>query len=293
MKIKSALPYILAIILIAFLMIVILGFFFVWKDNQKQKDELSELKNDIAIIQNEINSLKKDNENNNDNGDGKDKGDIIQIYNYEPEYLTDSYNILAIGNCITRNNNSEYSPYEYGLGASCFENDYLHKLGEMSFNSKKNVYVYPLNYSVWEMTDTGRSALLGQLDTYLDEKLDLIVIQLGENILNTDSFETDYSNLIEYVKGKAPNAQIVIVDDFWDDEKSKIKERIAKNNGVLFASLKEIKNDKQYQCGIGYVTNFVDGSSFSIQNEGAAEYPNDKGMAYIAKEIINLLNTEK
>lgn len=44
MKIKSALPYILAIILIAFLMIVILGFFFVWKDNQKQKDELSELK---------------------------------------------------------------------------------------------------------------------------------------------------------------------------------------------------------------------------------------------------------
>lgn len=102
-----------------------------------------------------------------------------------------------------------------------------------------------------------------------------------------------FTNLIEYVKEKTPNAEIVIVDDFWDDDKSEIKEKVAKKNDVLFASLKDTRNDKQYQCGIGYATHFEDGSSFSIQNEEAAKYPNDIGMAYIARKIYSLLNTDK
>ena len=60
--------------------------------------------------------------------------------------------------------------------------------------------------------------------------------------------------MIRYIQQKAPEAQIIVVDEFWrDDNKSAQKVEAVNNTGVQFVNLDEIKEKAEYQCGIGTV----------------------------------------
>lgn len=129
------------------------------------------------------------------------------------------------------------------------------------------------------------------LDKYLDKRINLVTIQLSENVTDLSSLKKDYIELIRYVKRRVPKAKIIIIDDFWDKgEKSAIKEQVAYMEGVPFVSLKPIKEDATYRCGLGTIVYDNNGTPHIVEHEGVANHPGDKGMEYIANAVLEVLN---
>ena len=114
------------------------------------------------------------------------------------------------------------------MAASSKENDYYHILcsGLKTHESQLTSYAY--NFSAWEMLSYDRAESIDIIDGYLSDNLDLVVIQLGENVNDLDSFEDDFEYLIKYISLKAPKAKIII-GNFWSKSKTDdLKNNIAK-----------------------------------------------------------------
>lgn len=71
--------------------------------------------------------------------------------------------------------------------------------------------------------------MLTLLDGLLNEKLDLVTIQLGENASDISTFEADFIELIKYIKNASPKAQIIVLGEFWlDNNKDIVKKMLVK-----------------------------------------------------------------
>ena len=203
-------------------------------------------------------------------------------------WLDDGYNYLAIGNSITAHPLASYWWNEnIGMAASTEDKDYVHLLASTLPSPSK---FYTCSLFVWEVQSHDRAETLSVLDGYLSDKLDLVTIQLSENATEISTFEKDYVELIEYVKKGAPNAQIIVIDDFWDDgDKARMKKAAAEKTGVDFVSLEEIKGEAEYRAGLGTVVYDKEGHGHTIDHDGVAKHPGDKGMAYIAEAVEKVI----
>lgn len=199
---------------------------------EMQNKEIDQLTEDVNCLKAEINSLK----NLDDDAEDSNTG----------------FGYLAIGNSITWHGIADYWWNEIGMAASSADKDYVHRVVSYLQDQYGQVNYNAYNFYVWEVQGADRAETLQLLDEYLDEKLNLVTIQLGENVTDMETFETDYEELIRYVQQKAPEAQIIVVDEFWrDDNKSAQKVEAVNNTGVQFVNLDEIKEKAEYQCGIG------------------------------------------
>ena len=206
----------------------------------------------------------------------------------EVEWLKYGFNYLAIGNSITIHGYADYWwDDDRGMAASTDENDYVHLIGKwLEENKTEEVKYYAYNFAIWEIQSYDRAEILSVLDSYLSSNLDLVTIQLSENASNIDTFETDCEELFNYIKDKAPNAQIIIIDDFWDKgDKSKMKKKAAEALGFDFVSLDDIKGKLEYQAGIGAVVEDKEGNKHTIEHSGVAAHPGDEGMKEIAERV--------
>ena len=244
-----------------------------------QNDELNRQNDELNQIQSELESQVEDLKQEVDELQGR------------VSYSETAFNYLAIGNSITIHRESDYWWTNSGMAASRPENDYYHLVTDYLRQTYGEVGSYAVNYSQWEFQSYDRAETYSIIDPYLSAELDLVTIQLSENVTNMSTFESDFESLIEYVKLNAPNARILIIDDFWDqDSKSQIKEAVAARTGVTFLSLDEIKDDPEYQCGENAVVYDSDGQEHIVEHEGVELHPGDKGMHYIADTIINALS---
>lgn len=200
------------------------------------------------------------------------------------------FNYLAIGNSITWHNKCDYWWNECGMAASTADNDYYHRVVQHLSDKKGVVSSYVMNFATWELQSYDRAETLSMLDKYLSTSLNLITIQLSENANDLTSFESDYNEMIAYIKAKAPNAQIIIVDDFWDAYKSTSKHNIANENNVDFADLSGVRGDDKYKCGLDTIVYGDNGAEHTVTHGGVANHPGDLGMEYIANQIIKLIN---
>lgn len=203
-------------------------------------------------------------------------------------YNEDNYNYLAIGNSITIHNTCEYWWGKYGMAASQKENDYYHLIVNELLKDRK-VTSYICGLSVWEELTHDRNQGLQFLDSYLDEQLDLITIQLSENMSDISTLTTDFIDLINYIKQKCPNTKIILIDDFWDNEKSNLKKKVAEESDVGFADLSLIRNKNEYMSEMGAEVIGDDGNVYIINHEGVAKHPNNLGMKYIAEQVLGLI----
>lgn len=208
------------------------------------------------------------------------------------EYLDEGFNYLAIGNSITIHKINNYWWNECGMAATKPEKDFVHLVVDYLEQNHDKVCYYAVSFKVWELLENDRGETYSVIDPYLNKRLDLITVQLGENVYETETFESDFEELVTYIKEKAPDAQIVVVDDFWTyEDRAEIKKRVAKKMKVSFASLEEIKEDEEtYRCGKGTVVYGADGEKHTVEHEGVLGHPNDKGMKYIAEAIIDVLD---
>lgn len=200
-------------------------------------------------------------------------------------------NYVAFGNSITSHGINEYWWNNIGMGATTIDKDYVHQVlaGLQSLTGSASLTCY--NYCTWELQANDRAETYCLIDYYLDTQPDIISIQLSENIIDMRHYESDWEELIRYVQNKCPNAQILIIDDFWyGGDKSNLKKQAAENCGVQFVDLSGIRGKSEYQCGMGTTVYDADGNPHTVNHEGVAAHPGDAGMTYIANQILQYIH---
>ena len=171
------------------------------------------------------------------------------------------------------------------MAATTAENDYAHIVA-----SSLDAKFYAYNFATWELMGHDRGESLSLLDGLISEELDLVTIQLSENASNLSTFESDFEELIRYVQKGAPDAQILVIGDFWDKEqKDEMKQKACEETGVEFISLGEIKGSEEYQCGMDTTVYDSYGGTHTVKHAGVADHPGDEGMKWIAEKIIEVV----
>lgn len=204
---------------------------------------------------------------------------------------TESFNYLAIGNSITWHRICSYWWSEHGMAATSSDKDYYHLIVKSLEAKLENVNSTVYSFISWETLATDRAETLTLIDEYLNENLDLVTVQLGENVTDNENIENDFLELINYIKEKAPNAQIIIVGNFWEDEVvENAKMYAAEKTNSTYVSLQEIQNNQEYKNNVGDIVFDADGNEHQIDNSAVAAHPNDKAMSYIAEKILNTIN---
>lgn len=218
----------------------------------------------------------------------------VKESSYKSEFyknsIEENYNYLALGNSITWHRTCDYWCDEFGMAASSIENDYYHLVLKELKNKHDKVNSQVYNFISWETLSTDRAETLELIDIYLNNKLDLVTIQLGENVSETTTFESDFLYLIQYIQEKAPKAKVVVVGNFWKNdtvEQSKIN--VAKKLNIKYVDLSEIQERFEYQNKVGDIVYNTKGEEFIIDNPDVARHPNDKAMRYIAEKILELI----
>ncbi len=201
----------------------------------------------------------------------------------------DAYRYLAIGNSITVQPVCDYWWSNSGMGASSPEKDYFHRVmaGLKGIHGEVTGNVY--NFSVWEVTSADRVQTLQILDSRLEEDLDLITVQLSEYCDDLVTFQSDFEYMIRHIQGKCPHAKILILDDFWYEDRGEIKKTVAESRGVSFVSLRDIRGNEEYLCGMNTSVTGSDGEQHTVKTENTAKHPGDKGMQVIAEALLAAL----
>lgn len=208
----------------------------------------------------------------------------------EIEWLDDGTNYFAIGNSITLHGTCDYWWNEVGMAASDANHDYYHLVLNQLESTNGKAMGQAFNFYVWETQSHDRDEVLDLLDPYLSTKLDIITIQLGENVSDTTTYEEDFVSLINYIKAKAPNARILVVDDFWNNgDRNQLKLNAVETAKVEHVSLEGITDNSEYYCGIGTTVYDADGNAHIVEHDGVANHPGDSGMEAIASRIIEVI----
>ena len=195
-------------------------------------------------------------------------------------------NVLFIGNSITVYAVSDEWPGLWGMGATDEDKDYVHVITN-SFNEHINTHFDIYHFAPWELEDYDRDSLLPNLDVYLCDKYDLIVIQLGDNVRYESDMQADYEALFRYCRAKAPKAKIVTVGNFWTKNAAdEGKSAACTTTGVSLVDLRDIRSDMKYSCGMGTLVSGEDGNKHPVTIDGVALHPGNYGMDKIGKRVI-------
>lgn len=200
----------------------------------------------------------------------------------------DTFNYLAIGNSITRHGITDFWWGYNGMAASDRQHDYCHLVLSYLEGKYDNVSLEILNFSVWESQAEDRDGTLTEyLEPVLNPDLDLITIQLGENVDDLETYEEDYVSMIRFIRSKAPNARILVVEDFWTvEERNEMEFTACALTDAEYVSLDGIASNSDYYCGLGTTVYDKYGNEYTVEHEGVAMHPGDAGMAAIAERII-------
>lgn len=202
----------------------------------------------------------------------------------------DGFDYLALGNSITIHPICDYWPEEMGMAAESSEKDYVHRLVDLLEDNKgiEEVHFFAYNMSSWETIHYDRAETISEIDMLLNNDIDLVTVQLGENITDTNSLEDDFDYLVKHIMGKCPKAKIIIIGNFWtDDRVESVKEKIAERNDCVYISLKDIQDIAYYKSKIGNQVYDDEKNSIVVDKESVAKHPGNEGMKYIAEQIYN------
>lgn len=190
-------------------------------------------------------------------------------------------NILILGNSITKHAPGPQVGWHgnWGMAASAESKDFSHIIG-----SSLKAQITPVNISDFEGNHTVFD--LKNLDKHFETIPDLIIIKIGENVLQATDFDKSFTKFISYIKYKAPNAKIVIAGTFWqNDPVNTVMSIESRSRKIPFVKLQHL--DTQINKSfIGEDMFNLDGSKYKITNQDVANHPGDKGMKNIADLIL-------
>lgn len=204
----------------------------------------------------------------------------------------EKYDYVALGNSVTCNKVEEELWWgRWGMAATSKKKDYVHLVYEwLKEQSEEPVTARALDLKKWELAKN-RDEILLDYEKYFTEETDLITIQTGENITEfKENLEEEYSNLIELIQRKAPNAQILMLGEvLWPAEDiESAKRKVCEEYGIAFIEMTEFLTDyeEKYKSAVGIEVSGEDDKRHTISNEVVAAHPNDEGMECIAELVI-------
>lgn len=196
--------------------------------------------------------------------------------------------VLVLGNSMTIHPICNYWWGEWGMAASSKDKDYVHQLESM-LAEHYNVSCTAVQFASWETQAHDRAEGLMLLDPFLDGiDYEYIIIQLGENINDITSIETDFLDLTQYINDKQ-NAQILVLGNFWENKVvDVVKKDTCQSIGAYFVDLSDLQLNK-YKTRLGATVFGDEGKTYAIEHEGVAQHPGDEGMKAIAEKIYETM----
>ena len=202
--------------------------------------------------------------------------------------------IICIGSSITVH---PYTPEgtlaegywlaDWGMAASSKEKDYAHVLAK-----KYNTSVVTQSLGNWEMAEEQgfpRIIYMEDLDPLFEGvEPKLVVLQFGESCTAYNKLYTDLSNLVEYIKEKAPNAVIAITgtiiaaDPIRNMVVDGIKQTVAKEQGCVYVDMSGYNASMWAKEGTQIVNDQGEVTTISFAQQA---HPGDYGMYWIAEQI--------
>ena len=189
--------------------------------------------------------------------------------------------VLFVGNSITLHAPKPEIGWNgnWGMAASKKENDYVH-LVVQGLEEKFG----PINYCIAQGAAWERDYPRGKeiLEKYYEDakgfNADVVIIRIGENILNSMLQEVDckphFEDMIRFFASN-PLAKVIVTDNFWRKELlDNILKEIAEEKGYIFCQLHDLQDDEKTMA-IG-----------QFEHKGVSIHPSDYGMECIAKRIL-------
>lgn len=184
--------------------------------------------------------------------------------------------ILFLGNSITLHSPAPNIGWHgnYGMAASCEENDYVHQLCKKLEDAGKHPLIRVRNVADFERDPDGIGA-----DWFADDLAfapDVVILRISENTPDDklDAFAAGYEALIRKFSEK-PSCRVFAVGPFWQrDTADTLIREAAAATGVHYLSLSALYGQDQYKA-LG-----------QFEHGGVAAHPSDAGMAAIADIIF-------
>ncbi len=203
---------------------------------------------------------------------------ILLLFSFLFSCSKKNKNILILGNSITHQipNKSLGWKGDWGMAASSADKDFESKLTQKLQQKlpQENIIVTAKNIAVWE---NDFKYDIDQFSDILDQKYDILIIRLGENV-NTSSpnfqnYEEELNILIN--RFKTEKTKVIITGTIWNSpEKDSIQEKLAKDNNYSYVSLLDFQLDSK---------NYAKGK---FANAQVAVHPSDEGMETIAQLLF-------
>lgn len=188
--------------------------------------------------------------------------------------------------------NSLLTGFGFGMAASDSEHDYYALINQAISAQNSDYTVSKLSGTDWERATTyeEQEAFLNNvLLPSLDEDLELVVIQLGDNV-NTDEklavFAEGSRRLLEFVRTNCPKARVVWVGAWYQTAAKQAQmEEACKKTGCTFIDIWDLATAEN-KSAVGDTYTDENGNLQTITSEGVASHPNDAGFQAIANRVL-------
>ena len=192
------------------------------------------------------------------------------------------YNALVIGNSITIERDG------IGMAASDQYHDYYYLTKERLSQKYKNLTMNRISAIHWEENRIIESRTAWINENLPEDKvsnLDLVIFQLGDNCVPTETFDASVTELVNHVKKYSPNAKMILVGMwFINQERLDMMPQIAQKLGMEFVDISDLVVDEN-KSHIGAEVTTINGEKNVIATIEEAFHPNDEGMKKIADRI--------
>lgn len=224
-------------------------------------------KDTIEVSKNETNTTQKDENNSVENQEN-------------------AYNVLVIGNSLTIERDG------IGMAASDQYHDYYYLTKQRLEEKYETLNMNRISCIHWEENRIIRSRtdwIQDNLKPELVGNQDLVIFQLGDNCVPTETFEESVTELVSHVKQYSPNAKMLFVGMwFINEERMAMMPQICEKLGMEFVDISDLVVDEN-KSHIGAEVTTIDGKKNTIATIEEAFHPNDQGMQKIADRICQKL----
>lgn len=199
----------------------------------------------------------------------------------------ENYNVLVIGNSLTIERDG------IGMAASDQYHDYYYLTKKRLEEKYENLNMNRISCIHWE-----ENRIIKSRTDWIQENLkedavknqDLVIFQLGDNCVPTETFEESVTELVNHVKTYSPDAKMLLVGMwFINEERLSRMPQLAQNLGMEFVNISDLVVDEN-KSHIGAEITTIDGQKDTIATIEEAFHPNDQGMQKIADRICEKLN---
>ena len=190
--------------------------------------------------------------------------------------------IMFVGNSITLHGVLEKIGWhnEWGMAASCAENDYVHILMKKVKDTDENAAFCICQVAEWESNYKNGKEKYPLYEKARVFNADVIVARFVENCpgkdFEDDVFKKEMSDLLDYLN-MSGKAKIIMTTGFWHHPGDKQIENFSAENGYPLVTLGDLGDDDNMMAkGL-------------FEHSGVAMHPGDLGMRTIAERIFTVL----